>query len=61
MDYRNAFAHGTLAHNGEVQQLHYFEGTPQRATLDDAYFEQLERSFLAAWELLEEIQQAVKG
>jgi hypothetical protein len=57
--YRNAFAHGTLAHNGETQELHYFEGKPMKAVLDEAYFETLEEHFLAAWALLEEIQQSV--
>jgi hypothetical protein len=58
--YRNAFAHGTLAHNGESQELHYFEGVPMKSILDDEYFETLEGNFLAAWALLEEIQKAVK-
>lgn len=55
MQYRNAFAHGTLAHNVDVQELHYFEGRPQIAILNDAYFEKLEQTFLEAWETLEKI------
>ena len=58
--YRNAFAHGTLAHNGETQELHYFEGTPRIAKLDDAYFETLERIFLKTWEILNDIQETLK-
>jgi hypothetical protein len=56
--YRNAFAHGTLAHNIDAQELHYFEGTPQTAKLDQAYFDKLEEVFLATWELLEEVKQS---
>ena len=59
--YRNAFAHGTLAHNGEAQELHYFEGSPKQVTLNDAYFEELERCFLATWVILEQVQQAIKN
>jgi hypothetical protein len=59
--YRNAFAHGTFGHNGETQEIHYFEGAPRTAKLDDTYFDELERSFLSAWELLEEIQRAMKS
>lgn len=59
--YRNAFAHGTLAHSGEVQELHYFEGTPRAATLDDAYFEKLEEIFLSTWEILNDIQKKLKA
>lgn len=58
--YRNAFAHGSLAHNGQSQELRYFEGTPQSVTLDDAYFEKLEAVFLSAWETLNEIQEKTK-
>ena len=61
MQYRNSFAHGTLAHNGEVQELHYFESTPCTATLDDAYFEQVEQAFLTVWELLNELSRAAKN
>lgn len=60
MQYRNAFAHGTLAHNGQAQELHFFEGGPQKSTLDDAYFEKVENVFLAAWELLGQIQEKIK-
>lgn len=59
--YRNAFAHGALAHNGEDQELHYFEGTPQSATLNDAYFEKLETVYLSTWEALNEIQNKLKN
>ncbi len=59
--YRNAFAHGTLAHSGEAQELHYFEGTPRTAVLDDAYFETLEKIFLRTWEILDGIQNKLKA
>ena len=59
--YRNAFAHGTLAHSGESQELHYFEGTPRTAKLDDAYFETLEKIFLNTWEILNGIQNKLKA
>lgn len=59
--YRNAFAHGTLAHSGEAQELHYFEGTPRTAKLDDAYFETLEKIFLNTWEILNVIQKKLKA
>lgn len=60
MQYRNAFAHGHLAHNVEVQELHYYEGGPIIKTLNDSYFEQLERDFLVTWETLEDIVRRVK-
>lgn len=59
--YRNAFAHGTLAHNGEAQELHYFENKPQTVTLNDAYFEELESCFLTTWSILEQVQQSIKS
>jgi hypothetical protein len=58
--YRNAFAHGTLAHNGMTQELHYFESTPQKVELNDAYFEILEKVFLNTWNTLNDIQSKIK-
>lgn len=58
--YRNAFAHGTLAHNIDTQELHYFEGTPQIAKLDQSYFDKLERAFLETWESLQNIQRVIE-
>jgi hypothetical protein len=29
--YRNAFAHGSLIHNVDLHELHYFEGEPRKA------------------------------
>lgn len=58
--YRNAFAHGTLAHNGEAQELHYFESTTQKAKLNDTYFETLEQVFSSTWETLNGIQNKLK-
>ena len=58
--YRNAFAHGTLTHNGETQELEYFEGTPRKAKLDDVYFEKLEIVFRRTWEVLKGIQEKIK-
>lgn len=60
MQYRNAFAHGSLVHNIDAHELHYFEGKPQQKRLDDAYFSQLERTFQAAWNELLDIQSAVQ-
>ncbi len=54
--YRNAFAHGTLAHNMDTQELHYFESRPKSVSLDDAYFEILEQDFLAVWDTLQIMQ-----
>jgi hypothetical protein len=59
MKYRNAFAHGTLVHNIDMHELHYFEGAPRQARLDDKHFEELERVFQAAWSRLQEIQAAL--
>lgn len=58
--YRNAFAHGTLSHDGEVQAIHYFEGRPRTDKLDDTYFEKLEHSFLTAWQLLEKVNRTIE-
>ena len=62
MHYRNAFAHGTLGHNFNtlIQELHYFESKPQTATLNDVYFEKLQKVFLDAWETLQEIQKTIE-
>ena len=62
MDYRNAFAHGTLGHNLSTltQELNYFHSKPQTATLNDEYFEKLQKVFLEAWETLQEIQKTVE-
>lgn len=61
MRYRNAFAHGSLVNNFEGHELHYFEGRPMQARLDDAYFGELERVFQAAWNQLLEIQSKLGG
>ena len=58
--YRNAFAHGSLIHNVEVHELHYFEGEPRQTKLDDMYFEELERVFQQAWFQLQDMQAALK-
>jgi hypothetical protein len=59
MSYRNAFAHGTLGQNPNnlTQELHFFEGTPKIAELDDKYFENLKKVFLEAWDTLSDVQQ----
>lgn len=59
--YRNAFAHGTLRHNVDCQELRFFSGTEQTVKLDDAYFEKLEKCFLEAWEALKAIQSKLEG
>lgn len=57
--YRNAFAHGSLVHNIDAHELHYFEGTPRKVLLDDKYFEDLERVFQTAWFRLQSMQDAL--
>ena len=59
MQYRNAFAHGHLAHNVEVQELHYYEGGPVVKALTDSYFQELEQDFLQTWEALQDISHRV--
>jgi hypothetical protein len=56
--YRNAFAHGDLVHNGFNHELHYFQGQPHVAVLDDTFFDALQEKFLSAWELIETAQTA---
>ena len=58
MQYRNAFAHGSLVHNIDTHELHYFESKPRVSRLDDAYFEELERVFQSVWTRLQEMQSA---
>ncbi len=62
MSYRNAFAHGTLGQNSETlaQELHYFENVPQIKTLNDEYFEKLQKVFLDVWKTLQEIQKKIE-
>ena len=59
MQYRNAFAHGSLVHNVDVHELHYFEGTPRTVRLDDKYFEDLEHVFQTVWSRIQEVQSAL--
>jgi len=42
MSYRNAFAHGEFATNGEIVRLKYFEGSPRIITIDDTYLSKVE-------------------
>lgn len=42
MRYRNAFAHGEFATNGEIVRLKYFEGSLKIITIDDTYLSKVE-------------------
>jgi hypothetical protein len=57
MKYRNAFAHGSLVHNTDAHELHYFENKPKTARLDDEYFQKLEQLFQRVWGKLQQIQE----
>jgi hypothetical protein len=57
--YRNAFAHGSLVHNINIHELHYFEGASCKVRLDDEYFAELERVFQATWTCLQDLQAAL--
>lgn len=59
MKYRNAFAHGSLVHNIDAHELHYFETKPITARLDDEYFQRLEQLFQRVWDKLQQIQAQV--
>jgi hypothetical protein len=52
MRYRNAFAHGSIEFDGKSYVLRYFESTPKVATLNDEYWEKLERAFSEPWDQL---------
>lgn len=58
--YRNAFAHGTLVHTGEIHELRYFRGGPLSLTINDATLEKLETQFGSAWDTLLEVEQRLE-
>ena len=61
IEYRNAFAHGTLLHTGEAHALQYFKGGPQSLVLNDALLEKLEGHFLSAWNTLVNIESKLEA
>lgn len=50
MSLRNAFAHGRLFSDGKTVLISYFEGTPKKQELTDAYLTEVETKLQAAFD-----------
>lgn len=51
MSYRNAFTHGTMATNGEIIRLKFYEGSPKIKTIDDDYLSEIEKDLNLAFQM----------
>jgi hypothetical protein len=51
MSYRNAFAHGVMATNGEIVRLKFYEGGTKIKTIDDNYLTEIEKDINLAFEM----------
>ncbi len=51
MSYRNAFTHGTMATNGEIIRLKYYEGSTKIKNIDDDYLTEIENDLNRTFDL----------
>ncbi|WP_305812532.1 hypothetical protein [Photobacterium leiognathi] len=62
MKWRNAFAHGTLGYDGTKGCfIDFYQGGQQRLELDDVFWDNCERTFTTAHELMTKIMQTVSS
>lgn len=53
--YRNIFAHGRLVHSTGGVNIHYYEGGPRTALLNDDYWTKVEDDFAEAHTLMQDL------
>lgn len=62
MEWRNAFAHGAIQHDTKMGCfIRYYSGDTRTITLDDRYWDEVEKTFRECVELLKEAEQQLRN